>query len=75
MTRTAAKLEIWTGMGGGQHGDPFAIADTAAQFRETGDCNAFEDQTMAFNDWIKLVDFADWSKLNEESSAAKALAS
>ncbi|WP_283193441.1 isocitrate lyase/PEP mutase family protein [Rhizobium sp. AN80A] len=51
------------------------IADTAAQFRETGDCNSFEDQTMAFNDWIKLVDFAEWSTLNEESSAAKALAS
>jgi 2-methylisocitrate lyase-like PEP mutase family enzyme len=41
-----------------------AVATAAKMFRETGDCNSFEDLSMPFNEWIELVDFSNWTKLN-----------
>ncbi len=42
-----------------------AVATAAKMFRETGDCNSFADMSMPFDEWIELVDFGEWSKLNE----------
>ncbi|MEO8751382.1 MAG: isocitrate lyase/PEP mutase family protein [Casimicrobiaceae bacterium] len=45
-----------------------AVADAAKMFRATGDCNSFDAMAMPFNEWIQLVDFADWVALNESSA-------
>ncbi|WP_183043522.1 isocitrate lyase/PEP mutase family protein [Alicycliphilus denitrificans] len=42
-----------------------AVAQAAKMFRETGNCNDFESMSMPFNEWIQLVDFTEWSALNE----------
>jgi methylisocitrate lyase len=41
-----------------------AVAEAARIFRQTGDCNDFADMSMPFDEWIELVDFTEWSKLN-----------
>lgn len=48
-----------------------AVATAARMFRETGDCNSFESMSMPFNEWIELVDFAQWSALNETQEPAR----
>jgi 2-methylisocitrate lyase-like PEP mutase family enzyme len=45
-----------------------AVADAAKILRETGDCNSFGDMSMPFDEWIELVDFAEWSALNEANA-------
>nr|WP_280921544.1 isocitrate lyase/PEP mutase family protein [Sinorhizobium mexicanum] len=47
-----------------------AIEVAARKFRETGDCNSFEDMSMPFNEWIELVDFSEWYALNGHSAMA-----
>ncbi len=47
-----------------------AVDIAARKFRETGDCNSFDDMSMPFSEWIELVDFSAWTALNDPAAAA-----
>lgn len=49
-----------------------AVAEAATAFRETGNCNSFEDMSMPFNEWIELVDFSSWYALNGHTTSRAA---